>query len=64
VVFVLLTLTFLFLTIGNWGAHTGLVHLGGWLGLVTAAAAWYASLAGVANATWGRVVFPVYPASK
>ncbi len=35
--------------------------LGGWLGLVTAAFAWYASLAGVMNATAKRVVFPTFP---
>ena len=31
------------------------------LGIATAIVAWYASLAGVANATWGRTVFPVFP---
>ncbi|MGN6608350.1 MAG: acetate uptake transporter [Jatrophihabitans sp.] len=68
-VFALLTLTFLALTIG-WFAYSakdfaanssGWIHLGGWLGLVTAAAAWYASLAGVMNATAKRVVFPTFP---
>jgi hypothetical protein len=28
--------------------------LGGWLGLITAALAWYGSCAGVANVTWKR----------
>lgn len=47
--------------IGNAGAHTGIVKLGGWIGLATAFAAWYASFAEVTNATFGRVVFPTRP---
>jgi len=60
-VFVFLTLTFLCLTIGELGTSTGWTHLGGWLGLITAVVAWYASFAGVTNATWKRVVLPVFP---
>ncbi len=60
-VFVLLFATFLFLAIGAFAQKTGLTHLGGWLGLLTAIAAWYASFAGVTNATWGRIVLPVVP---
>jgi uncharacterized protein len=60
-VFALLTATFIALGIGNAGGTTGIVKLGGWLGLATAAAAWYASFAGVTNATFGRVVMPVRP---
>ncbi len=60
-VFALLTLTFLFLCIGNWRGTTGLVRVGGWIGILTAIAAWYASLAGVANSTFRRVVFPTLP---
>src|SRR6266702_4243185 len=51
-VFALLFLTFLALTIG-WIAGAGtstfttFVGIGGWLGIVTALAAWYAALAGV-----------------
>jgi succinate-acetate transporter protein len=62
-VFILLAITFLLLGIGNAGAHTGIVKAGGWVGLATAAAAWYASFAAVTNATWGRVVLPVRPLS-
>jgi uncharacterized protein len=58
-VFILLTLTFLFLAIGELGKSTGMHHVGGWLGLLTAVAAWSASFAGVTNATWGRTVLPV-----
>jgi succinate-acetate transporter protein len=63
-VFVLLSITFIFLTIGNWGvvgAHTSMVKIGGWTGLATAAAAWYASAAGVINDTHKKVVLPVGP---
>jgi hypothetical protein len=61
VVFLLLTLTFVALTIGGFHSSTGWNKLGGWLGVATAAAAWYASFAGVTNSTFGRVVLPVYP---
>lgn len=66
-VFVALTLTFIALSIGNFAADptavgpNGWTKLGGWLGLVTAVLAWYASLAGVMNATAKRVVFPTFP---
>jgi hypothetical protein len=61
-VFVALSLTFIFLTIGNWGAgHTDMVRIGGWLGILTAVLAWYASAAGVINDTHKRVVLPVGP---
>jgi succinate-acetate transporter protein len=60
-VFLLLTLTFFALGIGNAGAHTSIVKLGGWLGIATAAAAWYASFAMVTNATFGRTVLPLMP---
>ncbi|MCW2953810.1 MAG: hypothetical protein JWQ48_2980 [Conexibacter sp.] len=60
-VFLLLTLTFFALGIGNSGAHTSIVKLGGWLGIATAAAAWYASFAVVTNSTFGRTVLPVMP---
>ena len=63
-VFALLAATFFVLGIGNAGGHTNIVHLGGWIGLATAAAAWYASFASVTNATFGRVVLPVRPLSR
>jgi succinate-acetate transporter protein len=62
-VFVLLTVTFVLLAIGAVGAHATVTHWGGYLGLATAAAAWYASFAAVANATFGRVILPVMPLS-
>jgi len=60
-VFILLAVTFFLLGIGNAGAHTNIVKWGGWFGLATAAAAWYASFAGVTNATFKRTVLPVRP---
>jgi succinate-acetate transporter protein len=60
-VFALLALTFLVLGIGNAGAHSGIVKIGGWIGLAAALAAWYASFAEVTNATFGRTVLPVRP---
>jgi uncharacterized protein len=63
-VFFLLAVTFFLLGIGNSGAHTDIVKAGGWFGLATAAAAWYASFAGVANATFGRTLLPVRPLNE
>lgn len=60
-VFVTLTLTFLFLTIGAFGNYNGLTKVGGYLGLLTALLAWYASFAGVTNATFKRAIVPVWP---
>jgi succinate-acetate transporter protein len=59
VVFVLLAATFFVLGIGDAGANTDITKIGGYLGLATAAAAWYASFAVVTNKTFGRVVLPV-----
>jgi succinate-acetate transporter protein len=63
-VFVALTLTFLFLALGDLTTTSGLTKVGGWLGLLTAILAWYASFAAVTNATWRRTVLPVFPLSE
>jgi succinate-acetate transporter protein len=60
-VFVLLTLTFLVLAIGEINNSANATRIGGYLGLATAAAAWYTSFAGVTNATFRRTVMPVFP---
>jgi len=60
-VFLLLATTFFLLGIGNAGNHTNVTKIGGWVGLATAAAAWYASFAAVTNSTFGRTVLPVKP---
>jgi succinate-acetate transporter protein len=64
VVFFLLAATFIVLGIGNSGGNASIVKLGGWVGLATAAAAWYASFAEVTNATFKRIVLPVRPLSR
>jgi uncharacterized protein len=58
-VFLLLAPTFILLGIGNSADNTTIIHIGGWLGIATAIAAWYASFASVTNKTFGRVVLPV-----
>jgi hypothetical protein len=60
-VFALLAITFIVLGIGNSGGTSGIIKLGGWIGLATALVAWYASFAEVVNATFGRVIMPVRP---
>jgi len=61
VVFVLLTVTFVFLTIGAFNSSMGANKIGGWFGLATAAAAWYASFGGVVNETFKKTVIPLLP---
>lgn len=69
-VFLLLTITFLLLAIGNASlvgtlhVTNGTIKLGGWFGIITAIAAWYASAAAVINSTFGRVLAPVVPLSR
>jgi len=69
-VFLLLAITFLILGIGNSAlagtasATNGTIKLGGYVGIATAIAAWYASFAAVINSTFGRVVAPVVPLSR
>ncbi len=68
VVFVLLTLTFVILAIGWFTGNNvpvfaanadGLITLGGYVGILTAIAALYASFADVVNANLKRVILPV-----
>jgi uncharacterized protein len=69
-VFLLLAITFIILGIGNsslaggTAVTNGTIKLGGYLGLLTAIAAWYASFAAVVNSTFGRVVLPVFPLAR
>jgi succinate-acetate transporter protein len=57
-VFLLLTLTFVALAIGDYAASTTIHNVGGYLGIATAAAAIYASFADVTNANFKRRVLP------
>jgi succinate-acetate transporter protein len=64
VTFVLLLITFVLLTIGDLqggpeGPGATWVILGGYVGLLTAIAAWYVAAADVINDTMGRTVLPV-----
>jgi len=61
VIFGLLLITFVLLGIGNAGAHTTMIHWGGYFGLLTAAAAGYTACAVVTNETFGRTILPVKP---
>src|SRR4051794_27981310 len=58
-VFLLLAATFIVLGIGESSGTESIVKAGGWLGIATAIAAWYASFASVTNKTFGRIVMPV-----
>ena len=58
-VFLTLEATEIILFIGNFSGSSGTVKFGGYVGVVTAAAAWYASAAGVANGMGGRLSVPV-----
>ena len=51
-VFLTLQLTEILLAIGDFTGKSGIVKAGGYLGVITAAVAWYTSAAGVANG-WG-----------
>lgn len=60
-VFVLLTVTFVILAIGWFQSTTGtgnVIKIGGYLGILTAIAAWYASFAGVTAFTFKRQILP------
>jgi succinate-acetate transporter protein len=60
-VFVALAATFIVLTVAEFAESTATTKIGGWLGLVTALLAWYASFAVVTNSTWKRGVLPLFP---
>jgi hypothetical protein len=60
-VFVLLTVTFVLLTIGAFQNNANVNHWGGYLGIATAAAAWFASFAGVVNETFKKAIIPTIP---
>jgi succinate-acetate transporter protein len=64
VVFLLLAITFFVLGFAETSANADLTKIGGYFGLATAAAAWYASFAAVTNSTFGRIILPVGPLKK
>jgi succinate-acetate transporter protein len=58
-VFLTLELTEIILFIGNFSGTSGIVKLGGYVGILTALCAWYTSAAGVSASLNGRVKLPV-----
>jgi uncharacterized protein len=58
-VFVLLTATFIILGIGDLNAADGITKVGGYVGIATALAAWYASFAGVTTFAFKKPIVPV-----
>jgi succinate-acetate transporter protein len=59
--FALLAATFYVLGAGSLSGSSGVTTFGGYLGIVTAAVAWYCCLAGVMSSTFGRPVLPNPP---
>jgi len=61
-VFVALFITFLLLCLGGLQNNANITHAGGYVGIVTAALAWYTALAGVlASVNGGKNILPVFP---
>jgi succinate-acetate transporter protein len=58
-VFLTLELTEIILFIGNFSVNSTTIHVGGYLGVITALVAWYTSAAGVSNGIGGKVRLPV-----
>jgi succinate-acetate transporter protein len=58
-VFGLLTATFAFLALGALSMHSGLTHVGGYFGLATAAAAWFAAFSGIWESLAPEEIVPV-----
>jgi len=58
IVFLLLWPTFLVLALGAYQDSSTLTQIGGYLGIATAIAAWYASAQTIINQAFGRVVLP------
>jgi uncharacterized protein len=58
-VFITLEITEIILFIGNFSGSSGTVKFGGYLGVLTALVAWYASAAGVINGMRGAPFLPV-----
>jgi succinate-acetate transporter protein len=58
-VFLTLEITEIVLFIGNFSGTSGIVKTGGYIGIITALAAWYTSAAGVSASLNGRVRLPV-----
>ena len=60
----ILVAVFALLGAGNYGAHTTLIHWGGYTGLAAAACAFYLALAELCEFSYGRAMLPVWPLAK
>ena len=60
----ILVAVFALLGAGNYGAHTTLIHWGGYTGLAAAACAFYLALAELCEFSYGRAVLPVWSLAK
>jgi len=58
-IFLFLALTLVFLGIGNSGGSASMIHVGGYLGIVTAALALYTAAAAIMTFMYGHEVLPV-----
>ncbi len=58
VVFFLLAATFYILAYGAYQNNTNVNHIGGYVGILTAIAAWYASASTIINESFGRQLLP------
>jgi uncharacterized protein len=56
--FLLLTITFILLGIGNAGASNSIIHAGGYAGIVTGAVALYIMTSDIMKSVYGRDVLP------
>jgi succinate-acetate transporter protein len=63
-VFLFLALTFFALAIGAFGPSTTWTKIGGWLGMITALLAWYASFAAILKSTFKKDVLPVWSMAR
>jgi uncharacterized protein len=61
---VFLLVTLLLLGAGNYGAHTNLIHLGGYTGLGLAGIAFYLALAELCEYSYGRTIVPLWSLAK
>jgi uncharacterized protein len=60
----LITLAVFFLAAGNYGAHTTLIHWGGYVGLAATACIFYMALAELCEISYGRIVLPVWSLAR
>ncbi len=58
VVFFLLAATFYILAYGAYQSNQNITHIGGYVGILTAIAAWYASASSIINESFGRKLLP------